>query len=69
MAAKGVKTSKNNIANRGAAAVLKKVDGKEVKPVMYKGGKVGHGNYVAARFDNGDLVRDASGRPVPYQVL
>ncbi|WP_237697419.1 hypothetical protein [Candidatus Midichloria mitochondrii] len=42
---------------------------KEVKPVMYKGGKIGHGNYVAAKFDNGDLVRDAAGRPVPYQVL
>lgn len=69
MAAKGAKTSKNNIANRGAVAALKKVNGKEVKPVMYKGGKVGHGSYVAAKLDNGELVRDASGRPVPYQVL
>ncbi|MDJ1407631.1 MAG: hypothetical protein MRQ13_04565 [Candidatus Midichloria sp.] len=69
MAAKGAKTSKNNIANRGTSAILKKVDGKEVKPVMYKGRKIGHGNYVAAKFDNGDLVRDAAGRPVPYQVL
>ncbi|MFQ3307524.1 MAG: hypothetical protein ACI8ZF_000777 [Candidatus Midichloriaceae bacterium] len=66
MAGKG---SKNNISNRGKASELKKLDGKVVKPVFYKGERVGHGNYMAARFDGGKLVKDASGRPVPYQNL
>lgn len=66
MAAKG---SKNNISNRGKAAELKKVDGKDVKPVLYRGAKLGHGNFMAAKFEDGKLVRDNSGRPVPYQVL
>jgi len=69
MAAKGAKISKNNIANRGASALLKKFNEREVKPVMYRGAKVGHGNYVAAKFDNGDLVLDATGKPVAYQAI
>ena len=66
MAGKG---SKNNISNRGKAADLKKIDGKEVKPVLYKGAKLGHGNYIAAKFEDGKLARDNSGKPLPYQLI
>lgn len=73
MAAKGAKAgakgSKNNIMNRGAAASLKVFNGKEVKPILYKGSNLGHGSYIAAKTDSGELVRDATGRPVPYQDL
>ncbi|MHC0449119.1 MAG: hypothetical protein ACRY3E_03365 [Candidatus Lariskella arthropodorum] len=67
MAPKG--GSKNNISNRGKAAALKKIDGREVKPVMYKGARLGHGNFIAAKFDDGKLALDATGKPIPYQLI
>jgi hypothetical protein len=69
MAKKATKGSKNNIENRGASAQLKQLDGKVVKPVMYKGSRLGHGNYIAARFEDGKLAYDASGKPVAYQLI
>ena len=63
------KGSKNNVNNRGKGAELKKLDGKVIKPILYKGERVGHGNYMAARFEDGKLVRDDEGRPVPYQMV
>lgn len=69
MAKKVSKGSKNNIENRGTGAQLKQLDGKVVKPVMYKGARLGHGNYIAARFEDGQLARDAAGKPVAYQLI
>ncbi|MCC7259754.1 MAG: hypothetical protein IT567_01825 [Alphaproteobacteria bacterium] len=59
--------SKNNPQKRGKAAAGRVVEGKEVKPVFYFGKHKGHGNYIAAAFDNGNLAMDAQGRPLPYQ--
>ena len=59
--------SKNNVANRGKSAELKSVDGKVVKPVLYKDKT--YGSYMAAKFDDGSLVLDHSGKPLPYKVL
>lgn len=70
MAKKGGKGSKNNIENRGAAAKLKEIDGKAVKPVMYKGQLLGHGSYIAGMFaDNGKLVTDANNKPIQYSKI
>ena len=58
--------SKNNTANRGAKAVLRTFNGKTVFPVLYRGSMVGHGNFMAAKFEDGSLVVGATGAPVPY---
>jgi len=65
----GKKGSKNNISNRGKGADLKKLDGKVVKPTMYVGERLGHGNYMAAKFEDGMLIKDKYGRPVPYKMI
>ena len=62
------KGSKNNVINRGRGAELKKLDGKIVKPVLYKGERLGHGNYMASKLEDGKLVRDEYGKPVPYHI-
>lgn len=63
-------SSKNNPENRGQAAQIKKVNGKPVKPVLYVGKQKGHGNYIAAQFENGELVLDGvTKRPTPYKKI
>lgn len=70
MAKKVSKGSKNNIENRGASAKLKEIDGKSIKPVMYKGQFLGHGSYIAGMFvDSGKLVVDAANKPVQYSKI
>lgn len=61
------KGSKNNVANRGAAAVAKKVNGQPVKPVkwMSSGGR----SYMAAVYETGKLVLDGKGQPIPYSMI
>ena len=59
-------TSKNNIANRGAKAALRTFNGKTVMPIKYQGSMVGHGNYIAAKYEDGTLVINSLGIPVPY---
>jgi hypothetical protein len=59
--------SKNNPENRGQVTKLREHQGKTVKPVLYFGKHQGHGNYIAAAYETGDLVVDAYGRPIPYQ--
>ena len=63
------KNSKNNVSNRGKSLELKQYSGKGIKPVMYIGERLGHGNYMSARFEDGKLVRDANGKPLPYKGL
>jgi hypothetical protein len=65
----GKKGSKNNVSNRGKGVELKLLDGKAVKPIMYKGERLGHGNYMAAKFEDGKLAKDDAGRPVPYKMI
>lgn len=63
MAKKG---SKNNIANRGTGARIKKLNGKDIIPakVFSKGS-----NFIAAQFKNGPLALDKNGNPVPYDKV
>jgi hypothetical protein len=68
MAAKS-KGSKNNIANRGKSAALRTFNGKEVKAVYYVGTNLGHGCYMAAKLDSGELVMDKSNKPIAYSSL
>ncbi len=62
-------TSKNNPARRGGADQHKTFDGKPVKPVLYVGSHVGHGRYMAAQDENGKMVKDPMGKPIPYSQI
>lgn len=59
-------------AKKGAGAMAvsqKTVGGVAVEPCLYKGNGVGHGTFMAAKFENGALVMDKDGKPVPYKKL
>lgn len=59
-------SSKNNPEARGKVTELRKYNGKSVKPVLFI--KSGVGRYMAAAFENGDLVIDKqSGLPIAYK--
>jgi hypothetical protein len=61
--------SKNNPRAR-KAAIQKKFKGQPVKPVKYNGKHAGHGIYIAAQYDNGDLVmNEVENRPYPYSDI
>ena len=63
-------SSKNNPENRGQQQKVKTFNGKAVKPVLYVGKHKGHGNFIAAMFENGELVLDPVKKiPVPYSVI
>ena len=63
-----MKGSKNNIKNRGAAAMLKTVGGKVVEPVKFFAAK--GGSFMAAKFkDTNNLHRDSAGKPIPYDSI
>lgn len=47
----------------------KTLNGAEIVPVLYAGKMVGHGNYMAGQTREGELIKDASGRPIPYKML
>lgn len=60
------KGSKNNVANRGASARIKMYDGKPVKPVkLISQGK----RYMAAQYEDGQLVKGQNGDYVPYSAI
>jgi len=61
-------SSKNNPATRGEVTELRKYNGKTVKPVRVID-RTNRINFIGAAFDNGDIVRDAAGRPIPYQQI
>ena len=59
-------SSKNNPDARGKVTALRKYNGKSVKPVLFI--KRGVGRYIAAMFENGELVIDKkSGLPIAYK--
>ncbi len=62
-------TSRNHPARRHGMSNEKDYQGKKVKPVLYVGSFVGHGRYVAAQDDNGKLVTDTGGKPIPYRRI
>ncbi|MFP6715737.1 MAG: hypothetical protein VCB82_13160 [Alphaproteobacteria bacterium] len=62
-------TSKNNPSRRSGQNQAKVFDGKKVKPVLYVGSHVGHGRYIATQEENGKLVFDKEGKPIPYSQI
>lgn len=59
--------SKNNPNKRAGATALRTYGGKTVKPVLYINGR---SRFMAAQFEDGNLVTDAStGLPIPYKSL
>lgn len=62
-------TSKNNPGRRNRQDQEKVFDGKKVKPVLYVGFHVGHGRYMAAQEEDGKLVFDKKGKPIPYSQI
>ena len=62
-------TSKNNPGRRSRQDQAKVFDGKKVKPVLYVGSHVGHGRYIATQEENGKLVLDKEGKPIPYSQI
>ncbi len=61
--------SKNDPSARGPAQQLKVFEGKKVKPVLYVGTAVGHGRYIAAQDESGNLVMGRDGRPIAYRDI
>ena len=62
-------TSKNNPSRRNRQNQEKTFDGKKVKPVWYVGSHVGHGRYIATQYEDGKLVFDKEGKPIPYSQI
>lgn len=62
------KASKNNPEARGKVTELRKYNGKVVKPVLFI--KRGVGRYIAAAFEDGNLVIDKStSLPIAYKNI
>ncbi len=59
-------SSKNNPEARGKVTELRKYNGKVVKPVLFI--KSGVGRYIAAAFEDGNLVIDKNTNlPIAYK--
>ncbi len=59
--------SKNNPENRGQVTELRVYNGKKVKPVLFINR---NRRYIAAQYENGDLVMDPVKKtPIPYQQV
>ncbi len=61
-------SSKNNPENRGTVTVLRTFNGKTVKPTRIKDPSNSI-DIIGACYENGDIVRDAANRPIPYQQI
>lgn len=62
--------SKNDPTKRGGKGKGKSHNGRDLKPVKYVGARIGHGNYIAAQYeDDGTMVVDANGKPIPWKDL
>lgn len=63
-------SSKNNPKNRQLFDTHRKYKGQTVKPIYYFGKHNGHGNYIAAVDDGGNMIVDPSTKkPIPYQNI
>jgi hypothetical protein len=58
--------SKNNRKNRGAAAKLKVLNGKEVKPVKLM---LNGASFIAGSIGPGQLVMNKANQPIPYNQI
>ena len=61
--------NKNNPNARGAKQQDKTYNGKNIKPVLYIGTWIGEGRYMAAQTDDGKIIKDAKGKPIPYSAF
>ena len=62
--------NKNNPNARGAKQQDKTYNGKTIKPVLY----IWHmgseeGRYMAAQTEDGKIIKDAKGKPIPYSAF
>ncbi len=48
---------------------LKTIEGKVVVPVQYKGKHVGHGVFMAAKYEGGALITGSNGVPLHYRAI
>ena len=62
-----IKTAKIGSQNEKTTG-HRRLDGKEVVPVLYYGKPIGYGKYISGSV-NGELVCDANGKPVPYRLI
>jgi hypothetical protein len=61
-------SSKNNPEARGKVTEMRKYNGKSVKPVLFI--QRGVGRYIAAAFENGELVIDKTTKlPIAYKKI
>jgi hypothetical protein len=61
--------TKNNPANRGKANEARIYNGKPVKPVKYMGSHFGHGTYMTAQYEDGNMVMDEADKPVMWDAM
>ena len=61
--------NKNNPNARGTKQQEKIHDGKPIKPVLYVGTWVGEGKYMAAQTEDGKIIKDPKGKPIPYSAF
>ena len=48
---------------------IKPITEKHIKPVLYIGTWVGEGRYMAAQTEDGKIIKDAKGKPIPYSAF
>lgn len=60
--------SKNNPNKRGEK-IQHKYNGKNVKPVLYVGTRVGHGKYMAVQYEDGKMALDNNGKPLMWDAI
>lgn len=58
----------NNTAGRVKTNNYKVIKGQVVKPVLYAGRSIGHGQYMAGTI-NDKLVVDSTGKPLAYAQI
>jgi len=59
--------TKNNPQNRGKSNTKKKLNGKDIEPVMVVGGSL---RYMAAKYSKTtNIICDASGNPIPWKEI
>ena len=61
--------NKNNPNARGAKQQDKTYNGKPIKPVLYVGNWVGQGKFMAAQTEDGKIIKDSKGKPIPFAAF
>ena len=61
--------NKNNPNARGAKQQDKMYKGKSIRPVLYIGTWIGEGRYMAAQTEDGKIIKDSKGKPIPYSAF